>query len=204
MREPVERLLQGEPAVAEREAQRGQRLVEQPRPGRRARHVAVEQQALHVLGKLVGAEGPALLQPGAVAGEAPALLQPAREKVVVDLVELELEEDRVRGNLREALLDGLVEAPGLRGRHVARAQQARIAEQPRQALMEPLIGLDRVRQLPAVEFREPALPALLYGAGLGMGGLEVAGGIGTVGRAVEVGQVPDRQRGALALGIGHC
>ena len=121
--EPVERLLHGEPAVAEREAKRGQRLVEQPRPGRRAGHIAVEQQALHVLGKLVGAEGPALLQPGAVAGKAPALLQPAGEKVVVDLVELELEEDGVRGNLREALLDGLVETPGLRGRHVARARR---------------------------------------------------------------------------------
>ena len=70
--------------------------------------------------------------------------------------------------------------------------------------MEPLIGLDRVRQLLAVEFREPALPALLYGAGFGMGGLQVAGDIGAVGRAVEIGQVPDRQRGALALGIGHC
>ena len=194
VREQIEDLGAGELAAVEREAQARHGLIEQPDPGAPAGDRLLVQHALDLVVELMRAEAAHVPQPGPVVGELRRLLEPLGERLVLDPVELEGDEQEPGRRLVDPLLDALEEAADLGVVGPGGVQQLRIARDPAELLLEPLVAPDQGGERVAVELAEPALVLRLERAR----GLErrpqIMVDLGRVGRGVEVAQVPFRQR----------
>ena len=162
------------------------------------------EEPLELLVELIGLFLAQIVDPRLVARER-GHLQRARECGVVDLVELELEEDQVRGDGGDLLLDVAVELRlvGIGG--VGGIEQAGVGAELADGVAQALIGGDRLRQRRAIsaEGDELALIALLDVARLGGGLRQIVLDRLRVRRGIEVCQVPHRHRAQVG-GANGC
>ena len=126
------------------------------------------------------------------------------EHGVVEPVELEREEQQLRGDGGDLLLDVAEEFLPLRVRGVGGVKQARIGHDAAHDVVERLElahGLrERRAAFAAVEQRhELAGIALLHGLGGALGGLEIGLELGRFRPVIEVGQRPFGQAAELRL-----
>ena len=195
----VQHLVDRHLLALERQAHGGDALVEEPVPGRAPDHRFVMQQPLGLVGELMRAEAAHRLEPGPVARERGGL-QLLLQRLVVDAIDLEGEEDGFGGDVGDALLDRLVEAAVLRIAHIAGIDELGVAADLSQDILQRLIGLDRLGQLLAVEAGELALEALGQFLGFRRRPGEVAVDAGRLGALIEVAQVPLRKRTEIRAG----
>jgi len=114
------------------------------------------------------------------------------------LVELELEEEKMRGGRRDAFLHVAIEFRARRIDRVAGMHQARIGDEPADEIVERLVALDGLRErTPGLgafgQSGELALVGFLERQALGIGLIEVAGDARILDTRIEVGQIPFRQ-----------
>ncbi len=202
IRQPVERGGQRQRLAVDRDAEIGERLVEQAVPGGAARHLLLVQQLLELVRELVRAEHPQVAQPR------PPLLERGAgdlrlQRRILDPVQLEGEEDQVAGDRRDPLIAALVEFADRRVGRVLGEDELGVGHHPSERLLDALEGGDRGGEVTAREGREPALVAVGEGLRLGLGAVEIGLDLGAVAAGIEVGQVPGRQvRGGFAAGHG--
>nr|WP_255608336.1 hypothetical protein [Methylosinus sp. Sm6] len=108
-----ERGLERQLLAADREAQRGDGLVEQAIPGGAAGHRLLVEEPLQLVGELIGLLLANILEPGAPARQR-SLCGGCVESGVVETVELKLEEQQLRRNVRDLALHVAIEF-GARG-----------------------------------------------------------------------------------------
>ena len=135
------------------------------------------------------------------------LLHGGFELGVVDTVELEHEEQEMRGRSRDALLHVGVElrAGGIDG--VARMHETGKRNEPAEQIVERLVALygfhqARARRRFIGERRKLALVCLFEGNAFRIGAIEVALHLRVVDPAVEIGQIPFRQDAKTGGGSG--
>ena len=157
------------------------------------------QQPLGLVGELMRAEAAHRLEPGAVIGQRRSL-QLLLQRLILDAVDLEGEEDGLGGDVGDALLDRLIEAAVLRIAHIAGIDELGVAADLSQDILQRLIGLDRLGQRLAVEARELALEALGQILGFRRRPGEVAVDARRLGALIEVAQVPLRKRTEIRAG----
>ena len=135
------------------------------------------------------------------------LLHGGLELGVIDAVELEHEEQEMRGRRRDALLHVGVElrAGGIDG--VARMHETGKRNEPAEKIVERLVALygfhqPRARRGFIGERRKLALVCLFEGNAFRVGAIEVALHLRVVDPTVEIGEIPFRQRAKTAGGSG--
>ena len=144
--------------------------------------------------ELVGLVLADVLEPGPVVAER-GIRHRGFEFLVVDPVELEHEEQEMRGGGREALLHVAVKFRARRIDRVAGMDEPRIGGEPPEQVVEPLEALDRLRERapaarPLGEPRELALEILLERDRIVVRPIEIALHRRVVDAGVEVGEVP--------------
>ena len=176
-------------------------LVEQAVPGAARGDRLLVEHTLELLLELIGLLLAQIVEPRLVAGER-RHLQGARQRRIVDLVELQLEEDEARGDGGDLLLDVAVELGVLGIGGVGGVEQAGVGAELAQRVAERLVGGDRCRHGRAVggEIDQLALVALLDALGFGSGLLQVRRDGSRGGPGIEVGEVPHRHRPQIAGG----
>ena len=186
VREHIEDLGAGQLLALEREAQARQGLVEQAHPGAPAGDRLLVQDALDLVVELMRAEAAHVPQPGPVVGELRGLLEPGGERLVLDPVELEGDEQEPGRGLVDPLLDGLEEASDLRVVGPGGVQQLGVARNLAELLLEPLVALDQRRQRLAVELAELTLVVRLERARGRQRGAQIGVHRGRIGCCVEI------------------
>jgi hypothetical protein len=126
---------------------------------------------------------------------------------VIEPIELEREEQKMRGCRRDALLHVGVEfrARGIDG--VAGVEEAGIGREPAEKVIERLVALHRRHELRSRigsldKRRELALKGLLERQAFGGAAIEVALDLRIIDPGIEVGEVPFRQHAEAAWGTG--
>jgi hypothetical protein len=200
--ELVEGRLERQLLAADGKAQGGDRLVEEPVPGRASRHALLVEELLQPVVELKGLVLAPVLDPGAEAGERLGLHRPIHHGVV-DPVELEGEEQEVARRRGEPLLRVAVELGPLRIGRVAGINEARKGHQPAEQVLDPLVAAHRLAErlrgvVRAGEAVELAPVGLGEGGALGLGLREVRREGGAVDAGVEVAEVPFRQGAEVA------
>jgi hypothetical protein len=179
----VEGLGFGQLLAADREAEIGNGLVEEPRPGGPPGDVLLVKQLLDFVRELVRAKGAGITQPRAIARECRiGLLR--REIGVIEPIELEREEQQCRRDRVDLLLHRLEEPADLRVGEIAGMDQRGVADDAPACFLQPLVGCHGGRECGTGEIGEPPLIARAEGVGIGSEGRKVA-----------------RQRRAVAAGI---
>ena len=193
----VERRLEGELLAIDIETQRRHRLIEEPVPGRGPAHRFLEEEALELVLELMRLLPPDVLEPGPIMRER-LRGRGLRERLVVELIELELEEEDIGLGFGQPFLRVAIElgAKGIAG--VPGIDEAGIGHEAAHQLVEPLVARDRLVQgRAALAAREQAGELAAIGRGeclaflLRMG--EVALELGRVHRGIEIAEIPFRQ-----------
>src|SRR6478752_2863971 len=135
------------------------------------------------------------------------LLHGGFELGVVDTVELEHEEQEMRGRSRDALLHVGVELRAGGIDRVARMHETGKRNEPSEKIVERLVALysfhqPRTRRGFIGERRKLALVRLFEGNAFRIGAIEVALHLRVVHPAIEVGEIPFRQRPKTGGGRG--
>ncbi len=162
------------------------------------------EQPLDLLLELVGLLLADVVEPGLVVAGA-RVLQSLGERGVVDLVQLQIEEDDVRGDGGELLGDVAVELCALGIGLITGVVQPRKRSEPAHDLDKTLELLDREaeRRAVAAELGELAVIGVLDAArSCGSVG-EIARNLGRIGPGVEIGQAPFGQRAEIDSGIAR-
>ena len=194
----IERRLDGERLLADLEAQARDGLVEQPVPGRVGGHRLLVKELLDAILELIGLVLADVLEPRPVVAER-GIAHRRVELGIVEPVELEHEEQEMRGGGRHALLHVGVEF-GARGiDRVAGADEVRVGFDAPTQIAERFVALHRLGERaagirPAGNFGQPALVGLLEGDRLGIDAIEIALHARIIDPRIEVVQVPFRQR----------
>ena len=126
---------------------------------------------------------------------------------VIEPIELEREEQKMRGCRRDALLHVGVEFRARRIDGVAGVEEAGIGREPAEKIIERFVALHRRRELRSRigsldERRELALKGLLERQAFGGAAIEVALDLRIIDPGIEVGEVPFRQHAEAAWGTG--
>jgi hypothetical protein len=181
----------------EREAQRGDRVVEQSIPGGDPGDRLFQEQLLDVVGELVRTLLADVLQPGAIMGERGA----ARRRVesrVVEAIEFEFEEQQFSGERGDLFLRVAIEFAPRDVAGVARVEQRRVGHDPAHQILQRFVSahrraqtLARVRGLG--EFRELALIGRRKSPGVRGGAPQIGGEARRVHAFIEVVEPPLRQ-----------
>ena len=182
----------------EAEAQRRQRLVEQARPGARARVGELLEDLLLGLGEQVRPVAAHRREEVAAARER-GVGEPLLGLGVVERHPLELEEHERVADLARALLHALEQGAVARRRRIGGEQQLRVGAGPVGGLLERLELVERSGQLGGGERRHA--PAVALGEALGGGQRvgEVTLDARVVGAGVEVGEVPGDPGGGAGI-----
>ena len=200
VRKLVQRRTHRQLLAADADPQPGDRLIEQPGPGRRAGDLLFVQQFLQRVLQLVRAEHAQIAQPGPVARQS-GVGQLALKRGLVEAVHLQGEEDQVARNHRHPLAHRLVEFADLGIVRIAAEQQLRVGHHAPQHFLDPLEPGNRLRQRGATETGE------LAGMGGGkrlrvaLGGIEGGGEFGAIRGGKQVAEVPGRE--GSGGGVGH-
>ena len=134
-----------------------------------------------------------------------AVLHGGFELGVVEPIELEREEQEMRGGGRDPLLYVGVEL-GARGiDRVAGVEESRIGREPPEEIVERLIALHRLGQRragrgPPSERRQLAFVGLLEREAFGSTAIEIALHLRIIERGIEVREIPFRQRAKTGHG----
>ena len=193
----VERRLQRHLLALHGEAQRGDRLVEQPVPGGVRRDRLLEKQLLGAVIELVRLLAPQVLDPRGVVRERPSGHRGV-DRGVVDAVQLQGEEEEIRRGAGQPLAGVAVElgprlVGGVAGIHEPR-ERHELAEQ----VLDPLVGPHRLGQTrgrvrPGGELGDPAGIGLGEAAALLLGASHVAGEVRIIEAGIEIREVPFRK-----------
>ena len=198
----VERLGLGQFLAAEREAQIGDGLVEEPRPGGAAGDVFLVQQLLDVVRQLVRAEGADVAQPRPIMGE--RRIGGLRfELGVFEAVDLEGEEQERRRDRVDLLLHRLEEAADFRVGNVAGMDERGVAHDPAALFLQPLVFRDGAPEGCTRQLGQTPLIPRAKGFGFLGEPDEVACQRLALGTGIEVGKVPFRQRPERRLSFRH-
>ncbi len=189
----VERFGLGQLPPAERKSQSSHRLVEEPHPGGPAGDRFLVQQRLDLVRQLVRAKGADVAQPRTVAGER-GVGGFCLDRLIVELVDLQREEQERRRNRIDPLLHGLKEAADFRVGEIAGMGQRGKADDARARFLQALIGRDGGAELGPAELGKAPLIAPAKGLGVLGQPLKILGQGRAVAAGVEVGQIPFRQR----------
>ncbi len=202
----IERGLDRERLRADLETQAGDGLVEQAVPRRIAGHRLLVKELLDAVLELIGLVLADVFDPRPVVRQRP-ILHGGFELGVVEAIELEREEQEVRGGGGDALLHVGVEfrAGGIDG--VAGVEEAGIGREAAEKIVERLVALHRRRELRSRlgsldERRELALVGLLERQAFGGAAIEVARNLRIIDPGIEIGEVPFRQHAEAAWGTG--
>jgi hypothetical protein len=200
----IERRLDGERFRADLEAQAGDGLVEQAIPGRISCHRFFVEELLDAILELIWLLPTNIFEPRAVVCQR-AILHGSFELGVVEPVELEREEQEMRGRGGDALLHVGVElrARGIDG--VAGVEEPAIGHKPPEKIIERLIALHRLGERRAGvgsfgERCELALVGLLEGQAFGGAVIEIALHLRIIEPGIEIGEIPFRQRAEAVCG----
>ncbi len=172
------------------ETQAGDGLVEQPVPTRISGDRLLVEQLLDAILELIGLLLADVLEPGPVMTER-GILHGRVELGIVDAVELEHEEQQVRGCCGDPLLHVGIELGALGIDGVPGMDQAGEGHQPAKKLVERFVALDRLGQrrsrigLPC-ERRELAFVILLERDALGIGAIEILLDRGIIDAGIEI------------------
>ena len=144
-----ERRLDRERLAVDLEAQRRDRLVEQPVPGARAGHRLLVEQLLDAVLELIRLLLAHVLDPRPVVAERADRAIARVQRRVVDAVELEREEQQMQRGRGDPLLHVAVELGAHRIGGVAGIDEARIGDEPAEQVVERLVALHRFGELRA-------------------------------------------------------
>ncbi|QYU71095.1 molecular chaperone DnaK [Leptolyngbya sp. 15MV] len=194
VRELVQRGGDGQFLARHRHAHARDRLVEQPVPGGAARHFLLVQQLLDLVGKLVRAEHAKVAQPGPPASQRLGGAELLLERRILHAVQLQRQEQQMRGDRRHALLNRLVEAAIGGILRIAREHELRIGHGAPQLLLDRFVGGDRGGEPIARKPRHLPFMRRLERLRRGFGRIEVGLQRRIRRRLVQIGKVPARQR----------
>ena len=144
----VERRLERQLLAVDVEAQARHRLVEEPVPGAAPGHRLLVEEPLDAVLELIGPLQPQILDPRAIDGER-RRLQRALHDRVVEPVQLQPEEQQMRGDGGQPVLHVAVEFGARRIGRVAGIDEPGEAAEPAENLLDPLELRDRLGELRA-------------------------------------------------------
>ncbi len=193
----VQRGADGQVLIAQPDAHRCDRFVEQAYPGGIGGEVAFVGQLLQFIGQLVRTEDPQVAQPRAIAGQG-GIGQLRLQQRVIQPVQLQGEEDQVAADRRHLLIHRLVESPDRRIGRILGEQKLGIGGDPPEQFLDPLILADDRRQRRSGQLGQRAGVGGGEGFSHPFGLRHILLHLGAVGAGIEVGQVPGRQRGGSA------
>ena len=208
----VERAFDAHLLAVHGEGEPGDGLVEEPLPGV-AHDAEIVQEFLQLIGELMRFHRADAADDGGVAREIGVLGIHRLERILVEPVQFQREEDQRRGVIRDLLLTvGEEFRPPAIGGQLVIAQPGKGHDPPRRPA-DRLVAVQAVEQPGRVERVELAL--VITGE-LGAGGLEpveVARELGCILARIEIAQIPFRQiaevlvaRGGIGIaedGVGH-
>ena len=203
----IERRLDGERFSQNLEAQIGDGRIELPVPGRIGGHRLFVKQLLDAIFELIGLVAAHVLEPRPVMAER-RIGHGGLQQRIVDAVEFEREEQKMRGRRRQPLLHVAIKFRARRIDRVAGMHEAGVGREPPHAIVERLIAPHGLRQRRAGRRRarhvgQLALKGLLESRAFGIGATEIALDRRIVEAGIEVGEIPFGQRaetGRAALG----
>ena len=201
--ETVDHLGGGQGLSAKGKPQRRHGFVEQPRPGRPPGHVLLVQQALDLVGELMGPHGAQVAQPGFIAREG-RRLQLRVQGRIVEAVQLQGKEQQVTGNRRRAFLHALKETRHLRIAHVAGIDELRVAHDAAEGFLDLLEARDGRPQVFAAQRRQLAGIVLAKGRGPFVAANQILLQAFRILPGVEVAQVPGRKLTQGFVDYGFC
>ena len=200
----VERRLESQFLAADVEPEAGQRLVEESVPCAATGDGLLVEELLDPVLELVGLVTAQIEDPRPVVREARIVAHRCLDPGVVDEIELEHEEKKMRARIGHLLLHVAVELGVFGVRRVACIDQSGIGHDPADQLLDRLVVADGGAEAVIARLRrglaELALPAGLECGGTCRGLLDVARELGRRHAGIKVAQVPFGQPAQFAAG----
>ncbi len=201
--ELVERLGHGQLGAVEGEAHRREGFVEQAIPRRATDDLPFMQEIFRLVGKLVGAEGADVVDPGLIAPGV-GMFEPERDARIVDVVEFEAEEQRLLADHRRLLVDVLLETGDGGIGHGGGMAELGEAQNPAEDLVDLLILAQRLGKTGGVQRRHLAGEVPREFGRQTLDPLEIGLQLRALRAGVEIGEIPGRKRRRrLRGGSGH-
>ena len=206
LHQEIERGLERQFLTADLEAQRGDRLVEHPVPGRVARHRFFVEQLLDAVFQLIRLLLADVLDPRPVVAES-GVRKRLLDQPVIDAIEFEREEQEMRGSGGDFFLHVAVELGALRIGRIAGIDETRERAQPAEQLPDRLETLDRgaeffARRRRCGDVGELSLVGFLESDAFGVGAREIRRHLRCVDRGIKIGEIPLGQSGARLVHAG--
>ena len=201
-----QRLFEQELLAVDLEAQARHSFIEQPVPGAAAGDRLFVEQLLDAVLELVGLLFSHVLDPGPVMAEG-RLAERLLDQRIVDAIELQREEEKMRRSRGDLVLHVAVELGALGVSGVAGMDQPGEGHQPAKQVLDLLVTGHGGAELGAGprgrrDFGEFALVGLLERGAFGLGAGEIGGHLRRIDAGIEIGQIPFRERAERLVGTG--
>jgi len=181
------------------------RLIKQSIPGRVGRHRLFMKQLLDPILELIWFLATDILKPGSIVRER-SLAHGRLQDIVFDAVELQREEQQMRGSRGDPLLHITIKFGARRITGVTRIDETRIGDEPTNQVVDRLVAFDRIGETgaglrSARQSCELSFELIFKGNRICIGALKIAPHLRCIHGRVEISQIPFRQRAEFGARI---